>query len=45
MQPRQRAREIGNAGERELIKGDGGHVDLIECLLGGTRDCHGPLIH
>ena len=28
MQPRQRAREIGDAGERELIEGDGGHVVL-----------------
>jgi hypothetical protein len=28
MQPRQRAGEIGNAGERELIEGDGGHVVL-----------------
>ena len=28
MQPRQRAREIGDAGESELIEGDGGHVVL-----------------
>jgi hypothetical protein len=28
MQPRQRAREVGNAGERELIESDGGHVVL-----------------
>ena len=28
VQPRQRAGEVGNAGERELIKGDGGHVVL-----------------
>jgi hypothetical protein len=30
MQPRQRAGEVGDAGERELIKGDGGHVVLEE---------------
>jgi hypothetical protein len=28
VQARQRAREIGDAGERELIEGDGGHVVL-----------------
>jgi hypothetical protein len=28
MQPRQRAGEVGDAGERELIEGDGGHVVL-----------------
>ena len=28
MQPRQRAREIGDAGESELIEGDSGHVVL-----------------
>jgi hypothetical protein len=31
MQPRQRASEIGNAGERKLIEGDGGHVVLEAC--------------
>jgi hypothetical protein len=28
MQPRQRAREIGDTGESELIEGNGGHVVL-----------------
>jgi hypothetical protein len=28
MQARQRAREIGDTGESELIEGDGGHVVL-----------------
>ncbi len=28
MQPRQRAGEVGDAGEREGIEGDGGHVVL-----------------
>jgi hypothetical protein len=28
MQPRQRARKVGDAGEGELIEGDSGHVDL-----------------
>jgi hypothetical protein len=28
MQARQRASEVGDAGEGELIEGDGGHVDL-----------------
>ena len=28
MQPRQRAGEVGDAGESELIEGDGGHVVL-----------------
>jgi hypothetical protein len=42
MQPRQRAREVGNAGERELIEGDGGHVVLKakadhRCCIGMFR--------
>jgi hypothetical protein len=43
MQPRQRACEIGNAGESELIEGDSGHVDLGISYLGITQDHSTPL--
>ena len=33
VQPRQRAGEIGDTGERELIEGDGGHV-VLEISVG-----------
>jgi hypothetical protein len=43
VQARQRAREVGDTGESELIEGDGGHVVLTDskghrCCVGQTSN-------